>query len=180
MLNKKRIDMAESNVKNYMQEGLLKEVRVKEEQVKKILLGDCKESLKVAEILFNNNYSSLWTIVCSYYSMYYISRAVLYELGYNTGENRTHKVVSDALIVHVRNKLKESLLEDYEELREEALEISGNKADELLENFDFERVKRSRFQYSTTEIVMRAKANTSLERAKRFVFEMEKLMDGVT
>lgn len=179
MLDKKRIDEAVKNVKFYLQEGMLKKSGVKEESIMRLLLANCKESLKVAEILFNNDYSNLWTIVCSYYSMYYIARAVLYGLGYGTGENRTHKVVSDALIVYVRDKLKESLIEDYEESKDEALEISGNKADELLEDFDFERAKRSRFQYSATEVVMKAKAKTSLERAKRFVFEMEKFLEDI-
>jgi len=36
--------------------------------------------------------------------------------------------------------------------------------------------KRSVFQYETTEEIKKAKAKTSLERAKRFAFEMEKLL----
>jgi uncharacterized protein (UPF0332 family) len=179
MIDEKRINEARTNVNSYILDGLLKKVQFKDNNVKNILLNNCKESLRVAEIIFNNNYSNLWTIVCSYYSMYYIANAVLYELGFKVGDKVSHKVASDALIIYVMNKLKQSLIEDYEEAKEEALEISGIKAEEIIESFDVEREKRSKFQYTTTEIVMKAKAKTSPERAKRFVFEIEKLMSDL-
>jgi len=176
MLDKERIKEAKYNVNTYLNEGLLKKVVIKEPQIKQILLSNCKESLSVAEILFKNSYSNLWTIVCSYYSMYYVANAVLYEFGYKIGDKVSHKVTADALIAYVMEKLKESFLEDYEEAKEEALELSGNKAGELVESFNAELEKRSRFQYSTSETALRSKASTSLDRAKRFVFEMEKLI----
>ena len=108
--------------------------------------------------------------------MYYITNAVLYKIGYKIGSKVSHKVTADALIVFVRNKLKKNLLEDYEQAKEEALEIIGRKTDEIIESFDREMEKRSTFQYESTEEIKRTKANTSLERAKRFVFEMKKLL----
>jgi uncharacterized protein (UPF0332 family) len=57
------------------------------------------------------------------------------------------------------------------------LDIAGLKADEIIGFFDSERMKRSRFQYGMTENVKSQKAQTSLERAKRFIFELEKLLD---
>ena len=62
------------------------------------------------------------------------------------------------------------------EAREEALEIIGRKTDDLILSFDQEMEKRSVFQYESTEEIKKAKVNTSLERAKRFVFEMKKLL----
>jgi len=109
--------------------------------------------------------------------MYYIANSVLYNMGYKVGHRISHKVTSDALIVYVREKLKRSLLEEFEDAQEEALEIAGLQADDLVESFDLERLKRSRFQYEMTEEIKRTKAETSLERAKRFVFEMEKLLE---
>jgi hypothetical protein len=106
-----------------------------------------------------------------------IANAVLYHFGYKVGDKISHKVTADALIVYAKNKLKKSLLEEYEEVKEEALEIVGLKAEEIIELFDLERIKRSRVQYSTTEQAKNEKAKTSLERAKRFVFEMEKLIN---
>ncbi|MBU0536709.1 MAG: hypothetical protein KKE20_07110, partial [Nanoarchaeota archaeon] len=126
--------------------------------------------------LFDQKLSNLWVIVISFYSMFYIANAVLYRIGYKVGSKVSHKVTSDALIVFVRNKLKKELLEAYEESKEEALDITGRETDEIILSFDQEMEKRSTFQYESTEEIKRAKAKTSLERAKRFVFEMKKLL----
>jgi len=174
MLDKKRIKEAEVNVKSYLEEGLLKKTKETNIKILEILKNNSQESLKIAKIVSKE--SSLWAIVCSYYSMYYIANAVLFKLGYKVGEKISHKVTSDALIVYVRNKLKIKLIEEFEEAKEEASEIAGLKTDSLLESFDFERGKRSRMQYNMTEEVKKSKAKTSLERAKSFVFEMEKLL----
>ncbi|MBS3123183.1 hypothetical protein J4437_00970 [Candidatus Woesearchaeota archaeon] len=50
------------------------------------------------------------------------------------------------------------------------------KADALVESFDFERNKRSIIQYRTIEMEKHSKAITSLQRAKEFTREMEKLL----
>ena len=177
MLGKDRVKEAQSNVKDYLDQGLLRKVKISDKKILSVYVKNSKDSLNVAGVLFKNDYSDLWTIVCGYYAMYYIANAVLYKLGYKVGHKISHKITADALIVFVRNKLKDSLIEDYEELQQEALEIAGLRADELIESFDVERRKRSRLQYEMTESVKRAKAKTSLERAKRFVFEMEKVLE---
>ena len=94
-------------------------------------------------------------------------------MGYKVGEKISHKVTADSLIALVRDKLKGSLIEEYEEMQKEAL--AGIKADELMQAFDYEREKRGIFQYTTNESAKEAKAKTSLERAKEFVIEMKKL-----
>ncbi len=175
MLDKKRIEEAEKNVKSYLEEGLLKKA-VMNKQVMEILLRNAKESLMVAGELHRQNISDLWVIVCSYYSMYYYANAVLLKLGYKVGEEIVHKVTSDTLIVYVRGKLKESLIENYEEAKEEALNLAGIRADTLIESFEFERNKRSLIQYKTIEIEKHSRAKTSLQRAKEFALEMEKLL----
>lgn len=141
-----------------------------------ILLRNAKESLRVAEEIHEKDISELWVIVCSYYSMYYFANAVLLKLGYKVGEKIVHKVTFDAMIVYVRGKLKESLIEEYEETKEEALNLAGIKADNLIESFEFERNKRSLIQYRTIETEKSSKAKTSLQRAKEFTKEMEKLL----
>lgn len=176
MLNEARIKEAENNIRQYVNEGLLRRVSKPDLNVKNIMLTNCEESLKVAEILFNQNYSNLWTVVCSYYAMFYIVNAALYELRFKVGDKIVHKVTSEALIVHVRNKLAKSLLEDYEKSKEEALEIAKVESEELIQSFDYEQAKRSEFQYGMTEQVIKGKAQTSLERAKKFVFEIRKLI----
>ncbi|MBU0628234.1 MAG: hypothetical protein KKC75_03525 [Nanoarchaeota archaeon] len=175
MLTDKRIKEAENNVKAYIEDGLLRKAST-DKQVINILLRNAKESLRVADEIHNKNLSELWAIVCSYYSMYYYANAVLLKLGYKIGDKIVHKVTSDALIVYVKGKLKESLIEEYEETKEEALNLAGLKADALIESFDFERSKRSLIQYKTIEIEKQSKAKTSLQRAKEFSKEMEKLL----
>lgn len=176
MLDESRVNEAEKNVRVYIEEGLLRRVPAADRHILEVAWNNCRESLNVAGVLQESNHSSLWTVVCSYYSMYYAASAVLYKQGYKVGPKIPHKVTSDALIVYVRGKLRDSLLEDYDSARDEALDIAGLKADEIIGLFDSERSKRSRFQYSMTESVKSQKAVTSLERAKRFVFELEKLL----
>ncbi|HLD43533.1 MAG TPA: HEPN domain-containing protein [Candidatus Nanoarchaeia archaeon] len=156
----------------YLSDGLLTKADF-DRQVFTILEKNANESLSVAEILYNGKHSWLWVIVISYYSMYYIANAVLFKMGYKVGEKISHKVTADSLIALVRDKLKGSLIEEYEEMQKEAL--AGIKADELMQAFDYEREKRGIFQYTTNESAKEAKAKTSLERAKEFVIEMKKL-----
>ena len=176
MLNEERIKEAEKNIKSYLSDGLIKKESFNN-LVFDILINNSNESIETATFLSNNKKSNLWIIVCSYYSMFYIANAVLYKLGYKIGEKIAHKVTSDALIVYVRNKLKEKLIEDYEELKEEALLIAKNKAEGLIEDFEFERNKRSIIQYQTKEVEKSSKAQTSLKRAKEFLYEMNNLLN---
>lgn len=108
--------------------------------------------------------------------MYYIANAVLLKIGYKVGDKISHKVTADALIVFARGKLKKEIIEEYENVKEDALEITSSKADSLLESLDFEREKRSKFQYQMDEKIKKSKALISLERAKKFVFELKKLL----
>ena len=175
MLDKERVKEAENNVRSYLEEGLLKKITMNP-QVMNILLRNAKESLRVAEEANQKNLSELWVIVCSYYTMYYYANATLLKFGYKVGDKIVHKVTSDALIVYVRGKLRESLIEEYEQTKEEALNLAGMKADSLVESFEFERNKRNRIQYQTIEIEKQSKAKTSLQRAKEFAKEMDKLL----
>lgn len=176
MLSKERIKEATENVKVYLEENLIKRIEKFDGNIFSIFKKNSEESLMVADMLFKERLSYLWVIVASYYAMFYMANAVLYKSGYKIGHKIPHKVTSDSLIVFVRDKLRKSILEDFEEAKDEALELASIRADEALETFDYERVKRSRFQYEMTESVKMAKAKTSLDRSKRFIFEMEKLL----
>jgi len=173
MLNELRIKEAEQNLRSYFQDGYLKKQPFQKE-IYAILYKNARESLEIADFLLQNKKSDLWVIVTSYYAMYYIANAILYKLGYKVGEKISHKITADALIVFVRNKLKKTLLENYEKAQQEAL--ASIKADSLIENFDLERRKRSEVQYETKEFELHGKAKTSLNRAKEFMLEIEKLL----
>lgn len=144
MLNEKRIKEAEMNVKTYLKEGLLKKSEF-DLKIFNILRNNALESLSIANFLHKNKKSSLWIIVTSYYSMFYLANALLYKLGYKVGEKISHRVTADGLIVFARNKLKQTMIESYEDVKDEALAMM--KSDELIEYFDFERKKRSFIQY---------------------------------
>jgi uncharacterized protein (UPF0332 family) len=174
MLNKERIKEAEDNVRSYLEDGLLKKTETNA-QVMNILLRNAKESLRVANEIQRNSLSDLWVIVSSYYAMYYYANAVLLKLGYKVGDKIVHKVTADAFIVYARNKLRESLIEEYEQTKEEALNLAGIKTDSLIESLEHERNKRRLIQYQTIEIEKHSKARTSLQRAKEFAKEMDKL-----
>lgn len=170
MLDNERIKEAEKNVASYLSEGL-----IRKEGFKRIIyetyMRNHRESLLIARKLHDEKTSNLWTVVISYYSMFYIANALLYKLGYKIGSKVAHKVTSDALVVFVRNKLKQNLIEDYEMASSEALTMSDN----YLNDYEAERVKREIFQYETTEEIKQAKAKTSLERAEKFSKELEKM-----
>ncbi len=178
MLSDKRIKEAESNVRQYLTEGLLKKQPNK--TAKEMYVENSDLSLETAQKLLSLETPTykpyLWIITSSYYAMYYIANAVLLSIGYKVGNKISHKVTSDSLIVFVRNKLKKGLIEEYEDVKEDALELMSSKTDYLLQSLDFEREKRSKFQYQMDEQAKKSKALTSLERAKQFVFELKKLL----
>src|SRR3989344_5660541 len=178
MLSDKRIKEAESNVKQYLAEGLLK--KQTNETAKDMYIENSGLSLETAQKLLSlENQPSqpyLWVIVSSYYAMYYIANAVLLKVGYKVGDKISHKVTVDALIVFARDKLKKELIEGYEDVKEDALDLTSSKADSLIESLDFEREKRSKFQYQMDESAKKSKALISLGRAKQFMFELKKLL----
>lgn len=167
----KRIKIAEDNFRRYLGEGLINKVNF-ENIIYQTYFRNALESLKVADELFKNKTSSLWVVVSSYYSMFYIACAYIYKKGYKAGQEIAHQVINEALIVLSRSDLEKHFLEEYEEEKEKALAASEN----LLKDYEFEKSKRARFQYETTEEIKEAKSKTSLERAKNFVAIIRQLL----
>ena len=100
MLSDKRIKEAESNVKRYLAERLLK--KQMNETAKEMYIENSNLSLETAQKLLsleNQTYQPyLWVIVSSYYAMYYIANAVLLKIGYKVGDKISHKVTADSLL----------------------------------------------------------------------------------
>lgn len=178
MLDTEQIKEAESNMRKYLEDGLIKKSFL-DKQILDTYIKNSNESLEVAKLIADKKISNLWVIVNSYYAMYYAANAVFYKLGYKVGDKISHKITSDALVVLIRNKLKKYLLETYEDIKKDALSLVQSKTDEIILNFDYERDKRSRFQYNMSETIKESKAKTSLIRAKEFVNEMKNLLDGI-
>jgi hypothetical protein len=115
--------------------------------------------------------------------MFYIANAVLLKYGYKVGDKIAHKVTSDSLIVFIKDKFKNKLIENFEEAKSETfnlinIEESDILANDTIESFEFERNKRSLFQYNLGKSLTRSKAKTSLKRAKEFFSQFLFLLDS--
>jgi uncharacterized protein (UPF0332 family) len=175
VIDNKRKKEARENFAEYLRDGLIR--KQKDEEAKKMYIQNSDLSLKLAEKMLDDPLKPyLWSIVVSYYSMFYMANAVLLHLGYKTGKKVVHKVTSDALIVLVLDKLRNELLEEYENIRNDALEIASMKSEDLLKNYELELEKRSKFQYNMTLKVQEQMARTSVKRAAEFILEMKKLL----
>ena len=201
MIEKKRIEEASRNVREYITDGLLK---IRDNESKKLVsffMDQAERSLRTASLIFELSTDSaakdtmrlerdfeshLWVIVTSYYSMFYAALALLASQGIRAGRQLVHKVVADALIhFFISNKRLAKMLEDYEEARDTSLELIGReelmkhlekRADELIVAYEREREKRSKFQYNVGEMAKRGYAETSLQRARDLVSEVRKIL----
>ena len=175
MIDEKRKKEARENFSEYLREGLIK--KQKSDDAKEMYVHNFNTSLKLADKILDDPLKPyLWSVVVSYYAMFYMANAVLLHFGYKTGRKIVHKVTSDALIVLALEKLKKELLEEYENMRDDAMEIASMKSEELLKNYELELDKRSKFQYNMTLKIQEQMARTSVKRAREFILEMEKLM----
>lgn len=175
MIDEGRKKEAQQNFAQYLQDGLIQ--KKKNDISKEMYIKNADLSLSLAEECMDSRLNPyIWVVVISYYSMFYIANAVLLNLGYKTGDKIAHKVTNDALIFLVINKIKNGLMEEYENAKDDALEIASIKSDEIIGLYGLELNKRSRFQYNMTESIQKQKANTSLKRAREFMLEMKKLL----
>lgn len=122
----------------------------------------------------------LWVINASYYSMFYLARALLDSKGIKVKTDLSiHSAVFDALVYYfyLTGRLERRFIEEFNEAGLEASEVLGKeKAKSLIDNYSNEKEKRGRFTYETGEVAMKNKAQTSLERAKRFREEIRKMI----
>ncbi|MGA2522796.1 MAG: hypothetical protein ABSF65_01435 [Candidatus Bathyarchaeia archaeon] len=201
MIEKERIDEARRNVKIYIEDGLLKTGNKDAARFVEFFMANAESSLRTASILQEisdaNNLKEtlkvsldfeayLWVIVSSYYSMFYAATAILAKQGIRATGQIIHKVTADALIHFFgSNEKPAKLLEQYEEAQTVGLELVGReelmkkmqkKADELIISYEGERKKRSKFQYDIGVQAKKGYAQTSLQRARDFVFEIRKLL----
>lgn len=194
MLDEKKLKEVRSRVKNYLSDGAIKTKREKE--FVEFFLTNADNSLNSANALFDlstdkglqektgylNFNGLLWVVNASYYSMFYMVRALLENQGIKIKSDLSvHAIAFDALVhfFYLTGKLQEKLIEDFAEAKEEAAELLGKqKADQLIEDYFFEKGKRATFTYETGAVVIKAKAKTSIERSTAFNEELRKIIDN--
>ena len=172
MIDKERINEAKRNVKQYVDDGLLKLGDKDAPRFVDFFMANAESSLRTASILQEISdenalkealkvgmdfESYLWVIVSSYYAVFYAATAILAKQGIRATGQIVHKVTADALIHFFgSNEKLAKLLEQYEEAQAVGLELVGReelmkrmqkKADELIIAYEGERKKRSKFQY---------------------------------
>jgi uncharacterized protein (UPF0332 family) len=193
MLDEKHIKELERRVRNFIKDDTIK--KSVDKKFVKFFLDNAENSLDSAKLLFNVSTNDsikndlgfpdfngfLWVINSSYYSMFYMARALLEKNGIKIKRDFSiHSITFDSLVYYfyLTGKLQKKLIEDLEEAREEASEILGNeKAKQLIEDYFHEKRKRGRFTYEMGTIAMRNKAETSLKRAKLFNEEIRKIIE---
>lgn len=90
-----------------------------------------------------------------------------------------HAVTFDTLVsfFYLTGKLQKHLLDDFADAKEDAAELLGKqRADELIEDYFYEKNKRGAFTYNMGETLVKSKAKTSLERALKFRREIRKII----
>lgn len=193
MLDNKKIKEAESRVKGYIRDGIVKS----KSQVTDVdfFLTNAANSLITSKLLFDVSTKQdlqkatgylkfngfLWVINSSYYSIFYIARALLEKAGIKIkSELSIHLLTFDALVYffYLTGKLQKGIIEAYAEAKYETDDLLGKeKADDLIASYYYERKKRSQFTYETGELAMQSKARTSLERADQFNKEIKKVIE---
>ena len=193
MLEEKKLKEAESRVKQFINEGIIK-TKGKPEHVD-FFLKNADDSIDSAKALlelstnpekqqslgFTSFNGLLWVVNASYYSMFYMARALLENCGIKIKSDLSiHSLTFDAVIYYfyLTGKLQKEFLEDFIEAKEDAAELLGKqKADELMEEYFFEKRKRGTFTYDMGAVLVKSKAKTSLERAQKFRRELKKIIN---
>ncbi len=192
MLDEKKLKEAESRIKQLISEGIIKS-KGKPEHVD-FFIKNADDSIDSAKALFELSTNSekqeylgfttfnglLWVVNASYYSMFYMARALLENGGIKIkADLSVHAVTFDAMVYYfyLTGKLQKEFLEDFIEAKEDAAELLGKqKADELMEDYFFEKKKRGTFTYDMGTVLVESKAKTSLERAQKFRRELKKII----
>lgn len=178
-------------VSEYLRNGVI--VKEKEGKFVSFFLGNAKTSLACAGLLWDVSVSRelqkathsedfngyLWVINASYYSMFYMARALLEGAGVKIKQKKFIHETTYHCLVHYfysTKKLQKTLIDDFEEAGKETAELLGQqRAAELMEDYRSEKKKRGTITYETGIVAAQNIAKTSLERAKRFYGETGKI-----
>ncbi len=192
MLDEKKVQESKKRIEQALSRNEI--VKEKEGKFVEFFLNNARNSSDVAKLLYEVSTKQemkkltgfpdfngfLWVINSSYYSMFYMVRALLESSGVKIKtEQSVHVLAFDALIYYFysNGRIEKQLIEEFQEAVAEAQESLGKeKARSLMDDYFSEREKRSRFTYEMGETALENKASTSLERAKRFNETLRKMI----
>jgi len=192
MLDEKKISESRRRAEKRIKEGIIFKDKPR---FVEFFLVNSRNSLDSAKLLFDVSADEklkkdlgflkfdgfLWVINASYYSMFYLARALLESKGINVKTDLSiHSVVFDALVYYfyLTGRIERKFIEEFNEAGLEASEVLGKeKAKALMDSYSNEKEKRGRFTYEMGEVAMKNKAQTSLERAKGFREEIRKMIE---
>lgn len=192
MLDEKKIQESKKRIEQLLKTGEI--VKESKGKFSDFFLSNAKNSFDAAQLLFNVSTKNelkkatgfpdfnghLWVVNASYYSMFYMARALLENSGVKMKtDHSVHIVTFDALVnyFYATGKIEKQTIEEFQEAGAEAYETLGKeKAKAMIEEYLSERDKRNRFTYEMGEIAMQNKAKTSLDRAKRFNETIRKII----
>ncbi|MFH1439940.1 MAG: hypothetical protein ABIG89_05205 [Candidatus Woesearchaeota archaeon] len=192
MLDEKKIKEIRQRINNYLNDNIIR-TKSKKEFVE-FFLRNADKSLNSANALFDLSTNKeiqektgyldfdgfLWVVNASYYSMFYMARALLENEGIKIKSDLSvHSITFDVLVhfFYLTGKLQKELVQYFAEAKEDATELLGKqKANELIEEYFFEKQKRATFTYDSGIVVIKAKAKTSLERATKFNEEIKQII----
>jgi uncharacterized protein (UPF0332 family) len=192
MLDNKKIKEIENRMKQFISEGIVKSKE--ESKNTEFFLENSYNSLQSAKLLLDvsldlnlqektgylkfNGY--LWVVNASYYSMFYMVRALLEHFGIKLKSDLSiHSLVFDSFVYYfyLNFKLQKYLIDIFIEVKDDAVQILGKEiAEELIENYFHEKQKRAKLTYETGKLALQNKAKTSFERAEQFNREIRKII----
>jgi uncharacterized protein (UPF0332 family) len=180
----------QSRIKQYIADRIIVS-KQKAEHVE-FFIKNSDDSLQSARCLFDvstkHDYPGyddltgfLWVINASYYSMFYMARALLEHAGIKLkAELSIHALIFDAVVYYfyLTGKLEKQLFEYYVAAKEDVAELLGQqRAGEMIQEYFYEKRKRATFTYETGKHAMENKAKTSLQRAIKFNKEIRGMIN---
>ena len=198
---KKRIEEADIVIQNLLRENKISKLsEIERIKYLNFYKKQANLSLIAADLLYNisteklskefhkleQNYECyLWVINSSYYSMFYAVHALLaYKNTRILEKQGIHKITAHALVYYcLKNDfIAKELYEQFVESQKEAAELFNleefqKRAAELASKYFFEADKRTKFTYEIGEEAKKQNALTSLQRAKEFLNEIEKIIE---
>lgn len=194
MLDNKKVEESKKRIEQALERGDV--VKEKAGKFVSFFQDNARSSFETAQLLYNVSTQEnmrktmgfpafngfLWVVNASYYSMFYMARALLESIGAKIKTDYSvHVLTFDALVTYfyTTGKIERQILNDFSEASAESHEVLGReKAKTLMEDYMHEREKRSCFTYEMGEIALQNKAKTSLERAKRFNETLRKMLES--